>query len=482
MAYRYGDRIQMTLLPPSIEEYVADDAPVRAYDAFVEALDFDKLGIRIDPDRVGNSSYDPRAMLKLLVYGYSYGVRSSRKLEREAHNNLSFIWLMGGLKPDHKTIAEFRRNNKTALKGVLKQCARLCIKLDLIAGNTLFVDGTKIRANASIKNTWDKKKCERALKKIDKSIDEILCECEAADEAEADHPSLVVMNKELGDKKALKEKVKDILSELEENGEKSLNTVDRECTRINSVQGSHAGYNAQIVADEKNGLIVSSDAVSENNDLNQFAVQIEKAGDTLEKKCDAACADSGYATTDELKKVADREIKVVVPSQRQAADRELKEFDKQNFKYDRENDYYVCPAGEILYFREENKEKRCRYYQPSSASVCSNCRFFGRCTTAKRGRKVMRLNNEDTRLQLEAEYLKPDSQQIYKLRKEKVELPFGHIKRNLNVGSFLMRGLEGAKAEMSLLSTCFNMARMITILGVKGLIAELRRMPALNYA
>ncbi len=481
MAYRYGDRNQMTLLPPSVDDYVADDAPVRAYDAFVEALDFEKLGIDIDPDRVGNPSYDPKAMLKLLVYGYSYGVRSSRKLEREVNYNLSFIWLVGGLKPDFKTIAEFRRNNKKALKKVLKQCARLCIRLGLIAGNTLFVDGTKIRANASIKNTWDKKKCERALKKIDKRIEEILCECETADEAEDNEPSLVAMNKELKDKEKLKKKVKNILSELEESGEKSLNTVDRDCARINSLQGSHAGYNGQIVTDEKNGLIVSSDVVNENNDLNQFAVQIEKANETLEKKCDAASADSGYATTDELKKVADQDIKVAVPSQRQAADREVKEFDRRNFKYDRENDCYICPAGEVLHYCGENKKKRYRNYKASGAS-CRSCRFFGRCTTSKNGRKIVRLNNEETRLLLEAEYLKPESQEIYKLRKEKVELPFGHIKRNLNVSGFLLRGLEGVKSEMSLLSTCFNMARMITLLGVKGLIAKLRNIPALNYA
>ena len=120
-------------------------------------------------------------MLKLLIYGYSYGVRSSRKLERETHYNFSFIWLTGGLKPDHKTIAEFRRKNKSALKKVLKQCARLCIKLDLIEGNTLFVDGSKIRSNASIKNSWTKQRCDRHLKKIDKRIKEILSERETAD-------------------------------------------------------------------------------------------------------------------------------------------------------------------------------------------------------------------------------------------------------------------------------------------------------------
>ena len=128
MAYRYGDRKQKTLFPQSIDEYIPEDAPVRAYDAFVEALGLEQIGIQLEPHKIGCPQYDPKVMLKLLVYGYSYGVRSSRKLEREANYNLSFIWLAGGLRPDHKTIAEFRRKNKSALRKVLKQCARLCIK------------------------------------------------------------------------------------------------------------------------------------------------------------------------------------------------------------------------------------------------------------------------------------------------------------------------------------------------------------------
>ena len=163
MAYRYGKRHEQSLFPASIEDYVPADAPVRAYDAFVDVLDFGDLGIELDSCKVGNSSYDPRGMLKLLVYGYSYGVRSSRKLERETHYNLSFIWLTGGLKPDHKTIAEFRRKHKEALSKVLKQCARLCLKLDLIAGNTLFVDGSKVRANASLSHHWTEDRCRKRL-------------------------------------------------------------------------------------------------------------------------------------------------------------------------------------------------------------------------------------------------------------------------------------------------------------------------------
>jgi transposase len=151
-----GTEIKMQLLPPSIEEYVGPDDPVRAYNAFVDSLSLDELGIIWDEHKVGNSEYDPKAMIKLVVYGYSYGFRSSRKLEKATYHNLSFIWFMGGLKPDHKTIARFRKNNRNALKNILipPMAGRLCIKLDLIEGNTLFVDGTKIRANASIHNTW----------------------------------------------------------------------------------------------------------------------------------------------------------------------------------------------------------------------------------------------------------------------------------------------------------------------------------------
>ena len=156
MAYRYANRNQLQLLPSSIEDYIPPDDPVRAYDAFVEALDLEKLGLNLDPHQVGNPQYHPKVMLKLVVYGYAYGIRSSRKLERAIHHNLSFIWLTSGLKPDHKTIAEFRRKNRSQLADVLKQCAQMCIQLNLIEGNTLFVDGSKFKANASIKKTSER--------------------------------------------------------------------------------------------------------------------------------------------------------------------------------------------------------------------------------------------------------------------------------------------------------------------------------------
>lgn len=471
MAYRYGDRQQLGLFPSSIEDYVPPDAPVRAYDAFVEALNFRELGIVLDEDKVGNPEYDPKAMLKLLLYGYSYGVRSSRKLEREAHYNLSFIWLLGGLRPDHKTIAEYRRANKPVLRQVLKQCVRLCLKLNMIEGNTLFIDGTKIRANASIKNSWTEDKCRRALEHVDRRIEEILEECERIDEEENEQPSLVRMGEELRNQDVLKAKVKEILETLKTTEAKSVNTTDPECTRINSVHGSHAGYNAQAVVDEKNGLIVSSDVVSENNDLYQFAVQVGNAEEALGKTCKTACADSGYATTGELEKVDERGIKVVVPSQRQAGERERNPFDKTHFRYETEGDRYICPEGKRLVFSA--KEQKLRFYRIEDKSVCFKCPHYGTCTKSKRGRQVTRMPNEEARERLERQYRESSSQAIYKLRKEKSELPFGHMKRNLGVQAFLLRGLEGARAEMGLLTCCFNIRRMMSLWGVPRLVKDM---------
>jgi len=466
MAYRYGNRNQIRLLPESMEDYISPDDPVRAYDAFIEALDFRELGIILDSHKIGNSEYYPKAMLKLLVYGYSYGIRSSRKLERACHHNLSFIWLTSDLKPDHKTIAEYRRKNKEALAKVLKQCAKICIQLNLIEGNTLFVDGTKIRANASIKNTWTKEKAQKALKHIDERISDILTQCDAIDEAE--QGSLVTMDKELKDQKTLKSKIKSILQELKE--EESFNTTDPECTRIKKGKDFYAGFNFQSVVDNKKGLILSADVVNEANDLNQFTSQINKANQILGKKCKTAVADCGYASTDELEKIDKQGIKVIVPSQRQVSRKEPSLFAKERFTY--KYDYYLCPKGHKLIPYRLNKENN-RVYKIKDKKICLSCPHYGICTTSPTGRTISRLLKEEVRQKLEAQYEEPSSQEIYKLRKQKVELPFGHVKYNLKFDSFLLRGLKGVKAEASIISTCFDLVRMITLLGVPALVKEL---------
>lgn len=473
MAYRYGDRFQLGLFPPSIEDYVAPSDPVRAYDAFVEALDFSALGIKIDPNQVGNSEYDPKAMLKLFVYGYSYGIKTSRKLEREIHHNLSFIWLMGGLKPDHKTIAEFRRNNKGALKNVLRQCARMCLKLDLIAGNVLFVDGSKIRANASRGQTHDQGYYEQLLSEIDGRIEQLVEECEKVDETEEGQKSWVDMDDELTQKKQLKDRVREAITTLKETGRKDLNGIDPDCAIMHSIQGSHASYNVQSVVDDKHGLIVHAEAVRETSDVNQFAQQIDQANGVLEKSCEVACADAGYADTGELQKIDAKGIKVVVPSQRQALHEEESPFSKSHFRYEKEQDCYWCPEGHRLRYAGTDKSSGKRHYQITNRKICQGCVHYGQCTEAKKGRKIIRLPLEEVKERLEAQYEEPSSQEIYARRKARVEHPFGHIKRNLKTDGFLIRGQTGVNAETSLLATCFNLARMITILGVSGLIGKL---------
>jgi transposase len=473
MAYRYGSRYQMGLLPPSIEEYVALDHPVRAYDAFVEALDFPALGIEWDPHQVGNAEYDPQAMMKLLVYGYSYGVRSSRKLERETHQNIAFIWLMGGLRPDHKTIAEYRRKNKKALKKVLKQCAGLCIHLGLIAGNALFVDGAKVRANAARSKTHDRAYYEQQMSEMAERIEQLLEECEKVDQQEEGEGPWVAMDKGLADETRLKGKIQEALKTLSEMDRGQVNLTDPDCAVMHSVQGSHASYNVQSVVDDKHGLIVHAEAVSETSDVNQFARQVEQANEVLPEPCKVACADAGYADTEELQKVDVQGIKVVVPTQRQALHEEEGPFSKSHFRYDREQDCYWCPAGQRLSYEWTDRSKGKRHYVITRRELCHRCEHYGSCTTAKKGRKIIRLSLEEVKEKLEAQYKEPGSQEIYTRRKARVEHPFGHIKRNLKTDAFLMRGRDGVNAETSLLATCFNLARMITLLGVSGLIAKL---------
>ena len=461
MAIREGIRKQMQMLPPSIEEYVSEDAPVRVYDALVEALDMQELGIALDKNQEGNPRYDPKAMLKLLIYGYSYGFRSSRKLERETYYNLSFIWLMGGLKPDHKTIAEFRRQNREAIARVLKQTIRLCLKMDLVEGNCLFVDSTKMRAAASIGETKSKQKWAEKLPQIDQQIEELLDKCEAIDEEE--RGSLV---KVLKGKQKLKEKVQGLLQQMEIEKRRQINGTDSDSINFTSRQGSHSGYSAQITVDEKHGIIVNADIVSEANDAHQFSRQVRQAEATLGKDCQTAVADAGYSDLADIKATVLKGTAVIIPSRKQASYQPLDNpFGKDKFRYDPDNNYYLCPANQILRYSHYSRIKNHYIYRIEKTEYCLECPYYRKCTNSITGRSLARLKEEELKEQLEQVYSSTEGQAIYKKRKEKVELPFGHIKRNLNCGAFLVRGIRGVQAEFTLLASCFNIARMLTLIG-----------------
>lgn len=472
MAYRTGHREQLNLFPASIEDYVKDDDVVRVYDTFVDSLNLDNLGLVIDFSKVGNPAYEPESMLKLLLYGYSYGLRSSRQLERALYHNISFIWLMGGLKPDHKTISNFRKQNKSVLKQVFKQCAKLCIKLNLIEGNTLFLDGSKIRANASMDNSITEKKGEKLLKKIEIRIDEILQECEQIDESEEGQKSFVKLQKELNNKNKIKEKIAKVLETIKSEERTELNTTDKDAMLMKSRQGTHAAYNSQIVVDEKNSLIVSCDVVSDQTDQRQFANQINKANEILKNNCKIACADQGYSKTDKLEEIDNKKITVVVPIHETSANNVAdKSFSKDKFKYIEEEDCYRCPEGNKLIY--SSTYQGFREYRIESAKLCLNCPHLEKCTRSKQGRRILRLINEQVKEKIKLQNQTTEIKEIFNLRKQKVEHPFGYIKRNMNVSSFLMRGLEGVRAEMAIFCTCFNLRRMMTIVGKENLVRDL---------
>ena len=473
MAYIKGNRNQLTLLPQAVDDFIAKDDPVRAYDAFVEALDSDALGLVIDENQPGANPYWPKAMLKLLIYGYAYGIRSSRKLERACYHNLAFIWLTEDSKPDYRTIARFRIANKDILKNVLRHCARMCLTLGLIEGNTLFVDGTKIKANASLKNTWSKERLQKYEVTITENIERILAECEAVDNAEAHNGSLIKLTKELADQKTLKALIAEIAKELKESGKHKLNTTDSDSFVSKSDRGAKMYHNGQVVVDEKHGLIVNTDVVNQSVDANQLSVQAEQSQDTLDKKPKNICADNGYYSIGDIEKL-DPEINVIVPSQGQLIKErtpdKIKPFSKYAFTYNDTRDCYICP---------ENKELRrtdltipdkpnAMIYQARRRD-CKHCIRFGVCTTSVNGRKIIRQTNEALMQRLAQIYDSDTGQQIYKLRKQKAELPFAHFKHNMNIRQLLLRGIAKAGVELNLCAIGYNLTRMISLLGVTGL-------------
>ncbi len=471
MAYQRGERQQTNLFPSSLEEYVGLEDPVRVYDAFVDQLDFRELGIVVDEQQMGPPEFDPSAMLKLLVYGYAYGIRSSRKLERAMHHNVSFMWLMGGLKPDHKTIARFRRDHREALKNVLRQCVRLCMKLGLIEGNTLFVDGTKMRANAGMRESWSAERCERTIREAEGRIEKILRDGEREDAAEESKESLVRVSGDLAEAKALREKVQTIYKDLQGGDKKSFNTTDPDCRHVQGRQGTHAGYNVQSVVDDQNGLIVQSDVVEDVNDRHQLMNQTDQANTNLGKPCKTVCADAGYDHNEDWKKIEERGIAVVVKPNVQGPPGP---FTKDKFQYDAARDCYLCPTGQELGYRSTDSRTKHRIYQTTDAKVCRRCVHYGACTKDWTGRKIARVQLEEIRAAITNRYQSPAGQALYARRQCKVEHPFGHIKRNLGVQSFLLRGLSGVRAETAIFSTCFNIARMMTLVGVGTLLPKLR--------
>ncbi len=479
MAFKFGtNRDQVTFMPPVIDDYIGPNDPARVYDAFIDALDFNELGISLIP-KAGAERYEPRRMLKLLVYGPSYGDRSSRKLERACQHNLSYIWLMNGLQPDYRTIIRFRSDHKDAIKKVLKQCVRMCVKMNLVEGNTLFIDGSKLRANASADNKLNREDLEKELIKIEMHIDELMAETERLDQAEDGLPSLVKTQRHIADRQQLAGWMKDCITEIDNEKRSSVNRIDPDSVIAKCRQGTHAIHNVQCVTDDKHGLIVQAQAVSDGNDNNQLVPQLKQASENIGRSPNVVCADAGYFNPTKTKDI-DNNVTVVMPSPQQANKAKNPNklppgpFDKSHFQYNKERNIYVCPEGKTLKYQGAEAGRSYRHTYRANPGDCSQCQHYGVCTSSHSGRSVHCSNNEDIILRQEAIYASNLGRAIYRRRKQTAEHPFGHWKYNLRAGQFLLRGHKKVNAEVSVLATCFNLARMITIVGATELIAKFR--------
>jgi hypothetical protein len=280
------------------------------------------------------------------------------------------------------------------------------------------------------------------------------------------------MPPELAEAQALKSKVQAIAEELKASSKQVFNTTDPDCRHMPSRQGTHASYNVQSVVDDSQGLIVHSDVVSDVNDRGQLGEQTRQANAMVEGRCQTVCADAGYDELNQWKAVEDQGITMVVAPQRGGRD-PYGAFNKARFHYDVRRDCYVCPVGQALPFLNADAHGT-RRYRIAQASTCRSCAHWRRCTKALQGRQIVRRRWEALRERVEAFYQSPAGQAIYRRRQSRVEHPFGHIKRNLGVQAFLLRGLKGVRAEAGLLASGFNIRRAITILGADTLLASWR--------
>jgi transposase len=475
MSYIQGSsREQVLLFPEIIEEYISSENPVRFINAFVDGLDIKELGfLRAEIKETGRPPYDPKDLLKLYIYGYLYRIRSSRLLERETIRNVEVMWLLRKLRPDFKTVADFRRDNLNALKGVCREFTLLCRKLELFGGELLGVDGSKFRAVNSKKENFNEKKLKDLIQRIDQRTQEYLQQLDRADQQEVS--SKKITKEELQQKieqlKTRRGKYDGYLQELEQSGDKQISTVDSESRLMSCGQGLEVCYNVQTVVDSKHKLIVEHEVVNEGSDQNQLSIMAIRAKETLGLTRTEVLADKGFYHGQEIKKCEEAGIEAYVSKPETPTSTQRGFFGKEQFVYNAEADCYRCPAAETLTYRFTVDERghTIRYYM---TEACHACTLRKLCTDKKKGgRRIGRREHEDV-LEKMHQRLRDHPEKI-KLRGSLCEHPFGTIKRSLNAGYFLTKGLKKVRAEMSLSVLVYNLKRVINILGVKAMVTAL---------
>jgi transposase len=471
MNHRAGlDRSQTLLLPERLEDYLAAENPVRFLDAFVASLDLHTLGFaKARCANTGRPPYDPAALLKLYLYGYLHRVRSSRLLEAECHRNVEVLWLLGKLAPDHKTIADFRKDNLKPLKAVARQFTLLCRKLELFGGELLAIDGSKFAAVNARDQNFNAAKLQDLIARADARLAGYLKELDAADTAE---PAPGVLNKtQLAEKiAALREKQdwhKELLDQLDAD-EKQVSVTDPDTRKMPAAHGMMVGYNAQMAVDAKHKLIAADDVTNEVTDCQQLANVALAAQANLELQQAEVVADAGYYNAAEVSRCVARGLTPFIPKADTSANTARGLYGKRQFQYDAGQDVYVCPAGAELTYRFATYElgRELRYYR---ASGCRQCALKSRCTRNQANRTITREANEAL-MEAMAARLRAQPWK-FKLRKTLAEHPFGTIKRWFGYTHFLLKGLEKVRCEWSLTTLAYNLKRVLNLVSFAKLMA-----------
>jgi transposase len=472
MGYIEGeDRKQAVLFPEVLDHYISEENPVRFIDVFIEGLDLSEMGFeRAVPKETGRPPYDPGDLLRLYVYGYLNRTRSSRQLEREAGRNVELMWLMRKLRPDFKTIADFRRDNPQSIKKVCREFTLWCKRLELFGGELVAVDGSKFGAVNSPKRNFTEKKLKRMIQEIEEKIDQYLRELDRQDKQEGGERS--VSAEELKEKiehyKQRRGQYEQLKRDLEQSGESQISLTDPQSRSMRVGHGVEVSYNVQIVVDHKHKLVVEHEVVNEVTDQGQLSTMAKKAKETLGVERLEVVADRGYYNGEEVKACEQSSMTAYVPKPNNSSNLKRGLFTKEDFIYEQQKDCYRCPAGKELSYRFNSVEQG-RPVRSYEIFGCNSCGLKSKCSINKRGRRRITRWVDEAILEAMARRVAEHPEKVA-LRKCLAEHPFGTMKRTMNQSYFLMRGLMKVGSEMSLTILAYNLKRVINLLGVRKMI------------
>ena len=461
------DRHQVTLLPESLDEFIAADNAVRVVDAFVDELDLPALGFEgTAPAATGRPSYHPAVLLKIYIYGYLNRVQSSRRLERECQRNVEVMWLTKRLAPDFKTIADFRRDNGPGIRGVCRRFVELCSSLKLFSQATVAIDGSKFKAVNSRDRNFTPAKVEARKKQIEESIQRYLDVLEKADRTQPGE--FVAKTDRLKDKiETLREqmrRMKTIEAQLSKQAEPQISLTDPDSrSMVSLAKGTGVvGYNVQVAVDTKHHLIVAHEVTNDGNDRAQLSKMAIAARAAMGKPRLRAYADRGYFNGPQIKECDDASIKAFVPKPLTSSAKFEGRFDKRDFIYIAKDDEYLCPAGERAVHRFTREERGLQIHRYWS-SACPQCPMKPQCTPSDY-RRISRWEHEAV---LDAMQRRLDLQpEAMTLRRRTVEHVFGTLKYWMGSTHFLTRRLPNVATEMSLQVLAYNLKRVMNILGI----------------